>query len=202
MILRAWAAFRREGLGLIGNRVVRFARKTIGRQKLMVYRMPPDAHTVAQRHDIVELTSGAAVPANSIPWPKEEVEARLSSGARLFALQSETRLVSFAWVSHRRDFRVDEIRRELKSETPLIWIWDCVTPSEYRGHGYYPELICHLAAQFGQRDVVIFVRTDNMPSVRGIAKAGFQRWVEIAVTRWSARIRKYGAFDGGLTITS
>ena len=201
MIVRAWAAFRREGIGLIGNRAARFARNAIGRQKLIVYRMPPGAPAVAQRHDVVELVPGA-MPADSIPWEKHEVDARRTSGARLFALRAETRLVSFAWVSRRQDFRVEEIRRELKSEAPLTWIWDCLTPSEYRGHGYYPELICQLAAQFGQRDAVIFVRTDNTPSVRGIAKAGFQPWVEIAVTKWSARVGNRGPLDGGLTISS
>jgi hypothetical protein len=198
MILRAWAAFRREGIGLIGSRVARLARNAIGRQKLIVYRMPPGAPAVAQRHEVVEL--GPGVAADSIPWETREIEARLTSGARLFALRAGDRLVSFAWVSRLTVFRVDEIRRELKSDTPLIWIWDCVTPSDFRGHGYYPELICHLAARLGRHDAVIFVRTDNTPSVRGIAKAGFQPWVEIAATKWSARLGKRGPFDGALTI--
>jgi hypothetical protein len=163
--------------------------------------MPIGGAAVQKRNEIVELGPGV-LAADSIPWEKRGIDARLASGARLFALRADTRLVSFAWVSHRRDFRVDEIQRELKSEIPLIWIWDCVTPSEYRGHGYYPELICHLAYLLGQRDTVIFVRTQNTPSVRGIAKAGFQPWFEIAVSKWSVRVRNCGSFAGGLAIAS
>jgi hypothetical protein len=199
MIARAWAAFRREGMGLIGSRMARFARNAIGSRKLIVYRMPPGAPAIAQRHEVVELGSG--VVTDSIPWEKREIEARLISGSRLFALRDGNRFVSFAWVSRLTAFRSDEIRRELKSDTPLIWIWDCVTPSDLRGRGYYPELICHLAARLGQRDAVIFVRTDNKPSVRGIVKAGFQPWVEVAVTRWSARLGARGRFDCVLTIS-
>jgi hypothetical protein len=200
MLARAWAAFRREGIGLIGNRMRRFARKAIGRQQLMVYRMPPGGSAIAPRHELVELDAGIRA-ADSIPWERREIDARLNSGAHLFALRARNRLVSFAWVSRAQNFRVDEIRRELRSDTPLTWIWDCKTPAEFRGRGYYPELICRLAIRFGTGDAAIFVRTDNTASVRGILKAGFQPWVAIAVTKWRATLRKRGSCAGALAIS-
>lgn len=189
-----------DGLGVAGKLAVRMARKAIGWEKLIVYRMPDGVPAVTQKHEVIEL--GPADTAKSAPWQRREIEARFSSGARLFALRSEMRLVSFAWLSRRRSFHAGEIRRELHLDSPMSWIWDCVTPVEYRGCGYYPELIGQLAAMLGQRDVIIFVRSENTPSVRGIAKAGFRPWAEIAVTRWSARIYERDSFDGRLTILS
>jgi hypothetical protein len=137
-----------------------------------------------------------------MPWGSEVLKERLGAGSRLFALQVDEQAVSFAWVSARNRFQADELSRELISENPLVWIWDCVTPPEHRGHGYFPELICHLATGGGQTNAIIFVRSDNISSVRGIHKAGFQPWLEIAATRWTARTKELGRFDGGLTISS
>jgi hypothetical protein len=183
------------------NRIIRSARKLMGWQKMLVFRMPPGLPAIQSLHVVTEIKPG--MPMGSwIPWAAEVVNERLAAGSRLFALQINERPVSFAWVSARPRFQADELSRELISETPLVWIWDCVTPEKERGHGYFPELICHLATLGGQANAIIFVRTDNISSVRGINKAGFQPWMEIAATRWTARTRELGRFDGGLTISS
>jgi hypothetical protein len=199
MIARTLAAFRREGPGLIATRAASLARNAIGYQKMFVYRMRSGAPALAQQHEIVELDSGGAAD-DAIPWERPEIESRLSAGARFFALRNGARLVSFVWVSRGTVFHVDEMRRDLKLDTPLTWFWDAKTPPEHRGHGYYSELICHLAARLGPSELILFVRAANAASLRGITKAGFQPWLDVTVTRWSARLTTRGAFDGRVTI--
>jgi hypothetical protein len=183
------------------NRIVRFGRKLIGWEKMLVFRMPPGSPAVKPRYTVVDLGQQIQ-PGDPLPWGGEVLNERLRSGSRLFALQVEKEFVSFAWVSARPRFQADELSRDLISENPLVWIWDCVTPPEHRGQGYFPELICHLATVGGQANAIIFVRTENVASVRGIHKAGFQPWVEIAATRWTARIKELASFNGRLTLSS
>jgi len=57
---------------------------------------------------------------------------------------------------------------------PLMTIGDCLTDDRYRGKGIYPEVIRYLGSKFSkERRVYILVAPDNIPSIRGIEKAGF-----------------------------
>jgi ribosomal protein S18 acetylase RimI-like enzyme len=52
----------------------------------------------------------------------------------------------------------------------------CETAPAARGHGIYPAVIAHAAREArdaGARDVLISSRVDNVASLRGIARAGF-----------------------------
>jgi hypothetical protein len=179
---------------------VRLVRRVIGWQKLIVFRMTAESPTVTHGHEVIEIIDSGDL-GEFCPWDAREVRARLELGSLLYALRVEGRLVSYAWVTELTAFRVNELRRELRLDQPLVWIWDCVTPEQYRGRGYYPVLIGCLAGVVGRERALIFVRTDNVPSVRGIEKAGFRPWLEIAATRWSVQIRELGRFEGKLSVS-
>lgn len=76
-------------------------------------------------------------------------------------------------------------------DTPMIG--NCFTLPAWRGRGLYPRLLVatcqHLAAQ-GHGRAIITCAPDNLASVRGIEKAGFQRIRTVhslvILTRWIA----------------
>lgn len=58
---------------------------------------------------------------------------------------------------------------------PLITIGDCFTDDRYRGLGIYPIALRKIAYEYRDKtQVFILVAPDNIPSIRGIEKAGFQ----------------------------
>lgn len=55
-------------------------------------------------------------------------------------------------------------------------IGDCLTMGDYKGRSIYPYVINHAARELLKHhpEVFIIVISDNVPSVRGIEKAGFK----------------------------
>ncbi|MBE6941078.1 MAG: GNAT family N-acetyltransferase [Ruminococcaceae bacterium] len=55
-------------------------------------------------------------------------------------------------------------------------IGPCATLPEYRGRGIYPAVLRHICKTFANEDTVFYmiVNDQNIPSIRGIEKAGFE----------------------------
>lgn len=82
----------------------------------------------------------------------------------------------FLWICDFDGFQVEEIDYRLASADPTAaMIFDCWTPVEHRGNGFYPMAIRIAAAclQEKQRSVWIFSAATNKASCRGILKAQF-----------------------------
>ncbi len=66
-------------------------------------------------------------------------------------------------------------------------IGDCSTLISHRGRSLYPIVINHIANEqlnLGVSEVFMIVNTDNVSSIKGITKAGFQRIAMIKATRF------------------
>ncbi len=58
---------------------------------------------------------------------------------------------------------------------PMILIGDCFTNDQYRGKGIYPAVISHILHKFiPENSVYMLVSPENIPSIRGIEKAGLR----------------------------
>lgn len=58
---------------------------------------------------------------------------------------------------------------------PMILIGDCFTNDQYRGKGIYPAVISHILNKFiPKNNVYMLVSPENIPSIRGIEKAGLR----------------------------
>jgi len=53
-----------------------------------------------------------------------------------------------------------------------IHIGPCNTKPEYRGNGYYPQLLRMIVAAYSPRECYIFCNSNNKASIREIEKAG------------------------------
>lgn len=66
-------------------------------------------------------------------------------------------------------------------------IGNCVTSEAYRGQSVYPKMIAKIATETlaaGKKEVFIIVNTDNIASIRGIEKAGFDLFATIKAKRF------------------
>lgn len=73
----------------------------------------------------------------------------------------------------------------LNKKGPVIG--DCFTKKQYRGQSIYPYVINSIALESikkGGKEVFIVVNQDNLSSIKGIEKAGFNKFVTINATRW------------------
>ena len=73
---------------------------------------------------------------------------------------------------------------------PFLSKWDyeigpCFIHPKWRGKGIYPQMLKYICSSIGTEKSVFYMIVDetNLPSIKGIEKAGFQRWGTIKVTK-------------------
>lgn len=52
----------------------------------------------------------------------------------------------------------------------------CFTEAGFRGMGYYPLLLKYIQNQYIDKDIYMIVDEENIPSIKGIEKAGFKKF--------------------------
>lgn len=68
-----------------------------------------------------------------------------------------------------------------------LHIGPCVTVSDERGHGYYPYLLSHIVVDSFPKECFMIVSPNNLPSSRGVEKAGFRSFA----TGYKTRLGRY-----------
>jgi hypothetical protein len=116
-------------------------------------------------------------------------EARLARRERCYALFEGETLLNLGWVGLRTALAAaPEVGRRfsvpLSGLLPVIY--DCWTPLEFRGRGYYPIALDRVAARLLQeyRQVWIYTLETNVASAKGIQKAGFRLALRHVRTRF------------------
>lgn len=74
----------------------------------------------------------------------------------------------------------------------LNWrlIWQTTTMPSFRGRGLYPAMLQHICEQFkgeGVEKIYIHCLDYNLPSIKGIQKAGFKKIGTALETKWKLR---------------
>lgn len=84
--------------------------------------------------------------------------------------------VHFLAVANAKGFHINKINYTIAgNESEGMVLFDCWTPAQYRGFGYYPLAIRWAAAELqnNEQKVWTFCAATDTPSIRGILKAGF-----------------------------
>jgi beta-1,4-mannosyltransferase len=106
-------------------------------------------------------------------YASELVIKRLNDGWKCYAYYENEVPVSFAWVRRGADHFIGELNKVIHYDHEVIHIVDCYTPLEYRGRGYYSNLIKLIAHKYSS-NVFIYANQNNIASSKGIEKAGFE----------------------------
>jgi hypothetical protein len=171
MIRRVIRGLRSQGLQFLSIRASSFFQRTIGYRRLIVlaYEGAPNIRD----QGVVELTRESARSIDNLPWDIPTLDRRFDERSRLHAIREEGVFTSFVWTVENRKGWVAEIDRAIELPSEGTWIFDAVTPSEYRGRGYYPRLMAAVCSSTGDKPPFLYVRTTNTASRRGLTKSCF-----------------------------
>jgi GNAT superfamily N-acetyltransferase len=106
-----------------------------------------------------------------------------------FFVNTELATVAWTWEGYL------ELEPGLGIPVDGIAIFDCWTIPKFRGRGIYTASLMRLAALAGERGATIAVDPGNIPSIRGIERAGFEPYLALRRRRrlgvTSLRIEKW-----------
>lgn len=178
--------------------VARGVKKSLKAQAVTFYFAEPFARENFELEPRMVTEEQAAEWQNSLstfPWKISDARARMAAGHQLFALMKSKTPVAFAWRTVTDRFAVGELGSECLFPRKVSVLWDCVTPTEFRGQSFYPKLLRALIAQDPTIPSIIYVRKDNPASIRGIEKAGFTAWMTVRSWRFGRYLEIHsGAF--------
>ncbi len=145
----------------------------------------PVAPAVAAEFRRVWPSDSAELTGASGGEDEAEVCRRLESGRRCYGAWVDGRLAAYGWVSFDEEW-IGELRLELQLETGEAYIWDCVTLPEFRQKGLYSALLVYIVIELRKESTCrIWIGADleNLPSQKGIARAGFLPVAHLVIER-------------------
>lgn len=105
----------------------------------------------------------------------QECRNRFEKGSQMIVALSKGVWVSYGWIALEGEFWIAEIDKliNINASSNNAVLFDFATREEYRGHGYYPELLKYILSQpYYIVKSLIYCYDSNISSVRGIEKAG------------------------------
>jgi GNAT superfamily N-acetyltransferase len=117
-------------------------------------------------------------------WDRVDAQRRSAEGDLCLFGRVSGRLACFCWLRFDRVDLVGEGRPVIVPAPQAIHLYHCETALEYRGKRLYPaalQFACRWARERGYRMAYIHVDEENLPSIRGIERAGFRRCGQLTV---------------------
>jgi len=114
-----------------------------------------------------------------------EVLKRFEKGSRCYAARVDSRLAAYGWVSFEDEF-IGELNLRLRLLPNEAYIWNCATLPDFRHNLLYSTLLVHIVGELKKEPlsrIWIGADMDNVPSQRGIARAGFTHVADLVVAR-------------------
>ena len=110
---------------------------------------------------------------------------RFETGRHCYGAWIEDQPVAFGWVSY-DDEHIGELNLRIKLLPGEVYIWDCVTKPRFRGNGLYSALLAYMLGELRSQQICrawIGADLDNVPSQKGIARAGFDHIADLVIER-------------------
>jgi GNAT superfamily N-acetyltransferase len=117
-----------------------------------------------------------------------EILERFGSGRRCYAAWVAGQLAAYGWVSFDQEF-IGELSLRLSLVPGEAYIWDCATLPAFRRRGLYSALLVHILGELRAEPlcrVWIGADAENVPSQRGMARAGFRPVADLVMSGASA----------------
>ncbi len=130
---------------------------------------------------VLDTAAWAAQPHTAHITDRHLFQSRLNRGEEFWTAQCNNRIVSYCWATQ-EPVEIGEVRCTVRPRSDEIYLYDAFTFEEHRGRNLYPALLhCILkhSRDAGLRRALIFVMSDNVPSIRGVTKAGFAEFQRV-----------------------
>lgn len=106
---------------------------------------------------------------------------RFTPQRRCYTAWVDQVIAAYGWVSFEYE-DIGEIELRLRLRPGEAYVWDCATLPEYRRQGLYSSLLTHILRELRAENlerVWIGAESINLPSLQGIARAGFMHVADI-----------------------
>lgn len=126
-----------------------------------------------------------ALASLSISLPLTEITKRLESGRQCYAAWVNGQVAAYGWVSFEDEY-IGELNLRVKLLLGEAYIWDCATLPAFREKLLYSALLTYILSELraqNLRRAWIGADLDNVPSQKGIARAGFQHVADLVIER-------------------
>jgi ribosomal protein S18 acetylase RimI-like enzyme len=133
--------------------------------------------------------SYAALAAAMDGDPSHITLKRFERGRDCYAAWVGDRIAAYGWVSFDEEY-VGELRLTLRFLPGEAYIWDCVTVPAFRRNHLYSALLVFILGELRRQAVQrvwIGADLDNIPSQRGIDRAGFRRIADLLIAYYPDR---------------
>jgi ribosomal protein S18 acetylase RimI-like enzyme len=130
---------------------------------------------------LLDTAAWASQPHTSHIADRYLFQGRLERGEQFWTAQHDTKIVSYCWATS-APVEIGEVRCIICPRGDEIYFYDAFTFAEYRGQNLYPALLQRMleqSRQEGLQRALIFVLSDNTPSIRGVQKAGFREFQRV-----------------------
>ncbi len=118
-------------------------------------------------------------------YAHDTVATRLRQGRRPYIVETDGLIASYGWVATTPE-PIGDLGISFQLAPDEAYIYDCATRPAYRGRGYYPALLVAMLRDLrreGRRRVWIATAPGNVPSQRGIVRAGFTKVADVNMKR-------------------
>lgn len=133
----------------------------------------------------VPLDQASALTSPNISMNLSEVTNRLESGRQCYAAWVHGQLAAYGWVSFEEEY-IGELNLRIKLLPGEAYIWDCMTLPVFREKLLYSALLSHILSELCFQNLCrawIGADLDNLPSQKGIARAGFRHVADLVIER-------------------
>ncbi len=116
---------------------------------------------------------------------EQDLLSRFERGCQCYAAWVNGKLGAYGWVSFHTEY-VGELNLQVQLLSDEAYVWDCFTLPTFRQQGLYSSLLSYILRQLrdvGMHRAWIGADADNIPSQRGIARAGFEIVADTVIAR-------------------
>lgn len=114
-----------------------------------------------------------------------EINKRLESGRQCYMAFADGQIAAYGWVSFVEE-DIGELNLRIKLLPGESYIWDCATLPAFREKLLYSALLIHILGELHAQNICrtwIGADLENIPSQKGIARAGFHHVADLAIER-------------------
>jgi hypothetical protein len=114
-----------------------------------------------------------------------EITRRLESGRQCYATWVNGQVAAYGWVSFVEE-DIGELNLRIKLLPGEAYIWDCATLPAFREKLLYSALLIYILGELRAQDLCrawIGADYDNIPSQKGMARAGFHHVADLVIER-------------------
>jgi hypothetical protein len=129
------------------------------------------------------------------PFDVNEGLQRLDRGDRCYTVSLDGRLAHYSWVQRSASHPITEAGLSVPVGAGEAWIYHCVTVDWARGRRIYPATLQRIVRDCfaeGDHTAWIYTSTQNIPSQKGILRAGFGLVATLDAVRMGSRYLPIG----------